>query len=82
MPEPSDSEQAGGSPRRSPDAALDDARALLAGAEAELRDIELAIDRLEAGTYSTCELCGAPIEPERLGAVATERRCGAHGASD
>ncbi|MGD0219300.1 MAG: TraR/DksA C4-type zinc finger protein [Acidimicrobiales bacterium] len=64
-----------------PESALDEARVLVAEVEAELGAIEQAIERLEKGTYSTCELCGSPIEPERLVAAPTERRCGEHGAS-
>ena len=63
-----------------PEAVLDEARALVGEAEAELSAIEQAIERLERGTYATCELCGSPIEPERLVVAPTERRCGAHGA--
>ena len=72
-----------GDPRRAPhDQAIDEARALLGDAERELRAIEQAIARLEEGTYSTCEVCGSPIEPERLVDEPTGRRCGAHGAPD
>ncbi len=79
-----DSSQAppGGEPPATvPDAALDEARALVAGAETELDAIEQAIKRLEHGTYSTCEVCESPIEPERLSAEPTGRRCAAHDAS-
>jgi DnaK suppressor protein len=31
-----------------------------------LREVEDALDRLEDGTYGTCEDCGAPINLERL----------------
>jgi RNA polymerase-binding transcription factor DksA len=31
-----------------------------------LREIEGALERIEAGTYGTCSMCGKPIEPERL----------------
>ena len=82
MVEPSP-DPAPGDLRRAPhDLAIDEARALLGDAERELRAIEQAIARLEQGTYSTCEVCGSPIEPERLVDEPTERRCGAHGAPD
>lgn len=31
-----------------------------------LREIDAALERIEAGTYGVCERCGNPIEPERL----------------
>jgi RNA polymerase-binding transcription factor DksA len=79
---PSGAAAAGETPSASPDTTLDEARALLASAEDELHAIERAIERLEDGTYFTCELCGSPIAPERLAAMPTERSCGAHGAPD
>ncbi|HXZ82563.1 MAG TPA: TraR/DksA C4-type zinc finger protein [Acidimicrobiales bacterium] len=66
--------------RESRDPASDEARTLLAEAERDLRAIEVAMERLAGGTYSTCELCGSPIEPERLAVAPTERTCAAHDA--
>lgn len=40
--------------------------ALIAHAERQLVDIELARARLAAGRYGTCETCGDPIAPARL----------------
>ena len=48
---------------------------LLEQVEAELADIEHALDRLEEGTYGTCEACGKPIGDERLEAVPAARFC-------
>jgi RNA polymerase-binding transcription factor DksA len=79
---PSGAAAAEETPSASSDAALDEVRALLARAGDELHAIEQAIERLEDGTYLTCELCGSPIAPERLAAMPTERSCGAHGAPD
>jgi RNA polymerase-binding transcription factor DksA len=31
-----------------------------------LREIELALERVDAGTYGVCSVCGKQIEPERL----------------
>lgn len=31
-----------------------------------LRQLDLALDRMAAGTYGTCERCGQPIPAERL----------------
>lgn len=48
---------------------------LLEQVEAELTDIEHALERLEEGTYGTCEACGKPIGDERLEAVPAARFC-------
>ena len=34
-----------------------------------LHDIELALQKIEKGTYGVCERCGDPISPERLEAI-------------
>ena len=31
-----------------------------------LADVERALERINAGTYGTCERCGKPIDPARL----------------
>jgi RNA polymerase-binding transcription factor DksA len=31
-----------------------------------LREIDAALQRIDAGTYGNCAACGRPIEPERL----------------
>lgn len=41
----------------------------------EARDIEEALKRMEDGVYGICEECGGHIEPERLMAHVTARRC-------
>ena len=51
---------------------------VLAATEALLRDTEVALTRLEAGTYSKCELCGEPIAQEILSRSPLARRCEAH----
>jgi DnaK suppressor protein len=40
-----------------------------------LRDVEHALDRMEAGTYGTCDNCGRPIADERLDALPAARLC-------
>ena len=40
-----------------------------------LKDVEHALSRVEAGTYGTCERCGNPIAPERLEAIPWARLC-------
>jgi DnaK suppressor protein len=49
--------------------------------EASLAAIERAIDGFDDGTYGVCEICGHAVEPERLTARASERRCATHAAS-
>jgi DnaK suppressor protein len=49
--------------------------ALLIEAQAYLRDVDLAVTRLDAGTYWTCERCGGAIAPERLAARPATRTC-------
>ena len=39
---------------------------ILEQVEAELADVERALQRLDDGTYGTCEACGQPIGDERL----------------
>jgi RNA polymerase-binding transcription factor DksA len=39
---------------------------ILEQVEAELREVDAALERLEAGTYGRCQACGQPIEPARL----------------
>jgi DnaK suppressor protein len=46
-------------------AQVDAARTL----DAKLRDVERALEKLDAGTYGTCDVCGRPIAPERLEAI-------------
>ena len=41
----------------------------------ELQEIEAAFQRLERGTYGTCQACGKPIGDERLEAMPAARFC-------
>ncbi len=43
--------------------------------EAELHDVEYALQRLDDGTYGTCEACGKPIGEARLDAIPAARLC-------
>ena len=52
--------------------------ALIRQAEQHLVEIDAALDRVDAGTYGTCELCGRPISPARLEARPTARTCVSH----
>ena len=43
--------------------------------DAKLRDVERALEKLDEGTYGTCDVCGRPIAPERLEAIPWAVRC-------
>lgn len=43
--------------------------------DAKLRDVERALDKLDDGTYGTCDVCGRPIGPDRLEAIPWAVRC-------
>jgi RNA polymerase-binding protein DksA len=48
---------------------------ILDNIEGELADIEHALQRLDDGSYGTCEACGKPIGDERLEAMPATRFC-------
>ncbi len=50
--------------------------------EAELAGLEAALERLDAGTYGTCEVCGDPMGDDRLTAFPLTRWCSAHAPPD
>lgn len=50
----------------------------LAGVEDELADVEVALTRLDDGTYGRCETCGQALPDERLAVSPATRRCGGH----
>ncbi len=41
----------------------------------QLREVEAALGRIEAGSYGTCEVCGKPIPEERLEAIPWATLC-------
>lgn len=43
--------------------------------ELELEKVRDALERLEAGKYGVCEMCGEPIEPARLQRVSHTTLC-------
>ena len=49
--------------------------ALLGQARDHLTDLDLALARIAAGAYATCENCGGPISPDRLEARPVARTC-------
>jgi len=50
-------------------------RALIMAAEWALGDINWAIQRLNRGTYGTCERCSTPVPFERLNVLPMARLC-------
>ena len=48
---------------------------LLDAIEADLADVELALARLDAGTYDVCEACGATLLDDMLVTAPMSRRC-------
>ncbi len=51
---------------------------ILEQVEAELSDVERALQRLDDGTYGTCEACGESIGDERPEALPAARFCITH----
>ena len=49
--------------------------------DGRLTDIERALEKLDAGTYGTCEICGNAIPDERLEIVPAARHCVEHQAA-
>ena len=49
--------------------------------ERRLEDVARALEKLDAGTYGTCEVCGNAIPDERLEAVPAARYCVEHQAA-
>ena len=50
-------------------------QALAAQLRSELEEVELALKKLDGGTYGRCETCGEPISPARLEAMPAARFC-------
>jgi RNA polymerase-binding transcription factor DksA len=46
--------------------------------EAELADVARALERLDEGTYGTCEACGTALADEQLASAPAARFCAAH----
>lgn len=51
---------------------------LLDSLERELRDLEAALERIDDGSYGTCEACGEQIDVARLEARPAARFCVDH----
>ena len=48
---------------------------VLESVESELRELEAALQRVDAGSYGTCEVCKKPIAEGRLEAMPAARYC-------
>lgn len=53
---------------------------ILEQVQAELDAVDRALQRLDEGTYGTCEVCGTAIDDERLAAMPAARFCVGHQA--
>ena len=53
---------------------------ILEQVEAELSDVDRALERLDQGTYGRCDACGTAIADERLAAMPATRFCVQHQA--
>lgn len=49
--------------------------ALAQQVEGHLAEVDAALQRLDDGTYGSCEVCGEPIAPARLEARPVARTC-------
>lgn len=56
----------------------DERRALVATLERRYNDIVRALAKIEENTFGTCEMCGTPIETDRLDANPAARTCKTH----
>ncbi|HUZ21790.1 MAG TPA: hypothetical protein VMU75_14595 [Acidimicrobiales bacterium] len=63
------------------DPVVAEAQRLLGEIESELAAIERALDRLESGSYGTCDVCGAAITADELAADPVTARCAEHARS-
>ena len=52
--------------------------AVVSDLEIRYKNVTDALERMEKGTYGTCEVSGEPIEPDRLEANPAARTCKAH----
>jgi RNA polymerase-binding transcription factor DksA len=52
--------------------------ALLDAARRRLAELDAALERVEAGTFGRCEVCGQPIPAERLEVRPFARTCVGH----
>ena len=53
-------------------------RATLSQLETRYNNLKRALQKIEDGSFGTCEVSGEPIEPERLNANPAARTCSKH----
>lgn len=58
---------------------LEENAGIVAQLEKQLAEINNSLDKIEKGTYGLCEICGQPIEIERLEANPSARTSIKHG---
>ena len=46
--------------------------------DADLRAVEAALGRIDAGSYGRCEVCGTDLDPAELAAAPLTRTCPQH----
>lgn len=56
------------------------ARSVEQNLELQLRDVRAALQRIVAGTYGICSVCGSSIDQKRLEALPSAATCVAHAA--
>jgi RNA polymerase-binding transcription factor DksA len=54
---------------------LEENKAILGQLEPQLNSVKVALAKIEGGTYGNCEICGEPIEKERLEANPSATTC-------
>ena len=59
-------------------AELGENQSMLATIRTQLDDVELALRKIDDGTYGTCDTCGASIGDARLEAMPASRYCIQH----
>jgi RNA polymerase-binding transcription factor DksA len=52
--------------------------ASLDAVDADLRAVEAALERIDAGSYGRCEVCGTDLDPAELVAAPLTRACSHH----
>jgi len=53
----------------------DENRSLAGSLQQQLQQIDAALERIESGTYGTCDVCGKAISEPRLEAMPATPRC-------
>jgi RNA polymerase-binding transcription factor DksA len=53
-------------------------KGLVAQLEVQLNNVQKALEKIKDGTYGKCEVCGEPIEQDRLEANPSAATCKAH----